>query len=565
MSPIKDLRVANLFYQCKIEKEGFETEILVRLSVTEFSRTLHNTGSIPKGMVFVSGGKDLGDFYIDKYEVTNRQFKEFLDQGGYQNTKYWKHRFTREGKELAWDQGMKEFVDQTGRPGPSTWNSGTYPSGRDEWPLNGLSWYEAAAYAEFAGKALPTSAHWEAATGLNKSTMYILHSLIQQSNFRGEGPEAVGINPGMTFSGVCDMVGNVREWCWNETPNGRCIRGGAWDDGTYMAMIPIGTAPLDRSARNGFRCVRYVDPAKVAASAFEMVKNPESPSYSRGVKPVPDALFQSYREQFSYDSKDLKAVVEERNERQEWVTEKISFETAYPGERMQLFLFLPKNASPPYQTVIYFPGANVPSPDATIQNLEERSKEAVRMVVSSRRAFAFPIYQGTFGRKQSFPESHIIVWGEDTHRYVEYLTQVIKDFKRSIDYLETRKDINSTKLAYFGLSWGSCMGAIIPAVDDRLKASVLVIGGFLQKNIRPEMDQINYVTHVKVPTLMLNGKFDVLGFPYETTVKPMFEMLGTPREHKDLILYETDHYVPHNDLIKEMDAWLNKYLGQPGR
>jgi hypothetical protein len=109
------------------------------------------------------------------------------------------------------------------------------------------------------------------------------------------------------------------------------------------------------------------------------------------------------------------------------------------------------------------------------------------------------------------------------------------------------------------------MGAIIPAVDDRLKASVLVIGGFLQKNIRPEMDQINYVTHVNVPTLMLNGKYDVVGFPYETTVKPMFDMLGTPKEHKKLILYETDHYVPRNDEIREMDAWLNKYLGQPGK
>ncbi len=563
MSPIKDLRVPNLFYQCKIEKEGFETEVLVRLSVAEFSRTLHKTGSIPKGMVFVSGGKDLGDFFIDKYEVTNRQFKEFIDRGGYQDKKHWKHGFARGGKELLWDQAMKEFVDPTGRPGPSTWNSGTYPDGRDEWPVSGVSWYEAAAYAEFAGKALPTSAHWEAATGLNKGSMYLLHSLIPQSNFRGEGPEAVGANPGLTFSGAFDMAGNVREWCWNETANGRCVRGGAWDDGSYMITLPIGAPALDRSDRNGFRCAQYIDPAKIAESAFATVKNPETPSYSRGVKPVPDALFQSYREQFSYDAKDLKAVVDERNERQEWVTERVSFEAAYPGERMQLFLFLPKNAPPPYQTVVFFPGANVPSPGFTIQNLEEQFKFPVQMVVSSRRAFAFPIYQGTFGRKQSFPESHIIVWGEDTHRYVEYLTQVIKDFKRSIDYLETRKDIDSKKLAYFGVSWGSCMGAIIPAVDDRLKASVLEIGGFLQKNIRREMDQINYVTRVKVPTLMLNGKYDVVGFPYETTVKPMFDMLGTPKEHKRLVLADTDHFFPRNELIKEMDAWLNKYLGRP--
>jgi serine/threonine protein kinase len=114
ISPIKDLRIANLFYQCKVEKAGFETEIFVPLSM-EFSRTLRKTGDIPKGMVFVRGGKDLGDFFVDKYEVTNRQFKEFIDQGGYQNKKYWKYEFTRDGKELAWNQALKEFVDQTGR------------------------------------------------------------------------------------------------------------------------------------------------------------------------------------------------------------------------------------------------------------------------------------------------------------------------------------------------------------------------------------------------------------------------------------------------------------------
>jgi serine/threonine protein kinase/dienelactone hydrolase len=562
ISPIKEQRLAYEYYQWKVEKAGFETEIFVS-TTPNISRTLHTTGAIPEGMVYVSGGKDLGDFFLDKYEVTNRQFKEFIDKGGYQARKYWKPPFIQDGKELTWDEAIKLFVDQTGRPGPSTWNSGTYPNGQDDWPVSGVSWYEAAAYAEFAEKALPTSEHWYAATGLNINTMYILHSLIPQSNFSGEGPEAVGANPGMTYSGAIDMAGNVREWCWNETSNGRCIRGGAWNDGTYMITIPIGAPALNRSGRNGFRCARYVDAAKIPASAFEMVKNPESPSYSRGVKPAPEDQFRIYREQFSYDAKDLKAIVEERKDQPEWVTERISFEAVYPGERMQLFLFLPKAGTSPYQSVIYFPGAGATFPGNTVQNLEVGLRETIRMVITGRRAFVCPVYQGTFGRNKDFPDSDTLVWGEDSHRYVEYLTQVIKDFKRSVDYLQTRTDIDSTRLSYFGLSWGSCMGAIIPAVDDRLKASVLVIGGFLQKNIRKEMDQINYVTHVTVPTLMLNGKYDVVGFPYETAVKPMFDMLGTPKEHKRLVLADTDHFFPRNDEIKEMDAWLSKYLGQP--
>ena len=51
---------------------------------------------------------------------------------------------------------MAEFVDSTGRPGPATWQGGDYPEGQDDYPVSGVSWYEAAAYAEFAHKSLPT-------------------------------------------------------------------------------------------------------------------------------------------------------------------------------------------------------------------------------------------------------------------------------------------------------------------------------------------------------------------------------------------------------------------------
>jgi hypothetical protein len=77
---------------------------------------------------------------------------------------------------------------------------------------------------------------------------------------------------------------------------------------------------------------------------------------------------------------------------------------------------------------------------------------------------------------------------------------------------------------------------------------------------RLEADEFNYVSRVKVPTLMLNGKYDMV-FPYETTVKPMYDYMGTPEEHKVLKLYDTDHYIPYNELIKESLAWLDKYLG----
>jgi dienelactone hydrolase len=104
--------------------------------------------------------------------------------------------------------------------------------------------------------------------------------------------------------------------------------------------------------------------------------------------------------------------------------------------------------------------------------------------------------------------------------------QQVKDFRRSLDYLETRPDIDSKKLAYLGFSLGGTLGAIIPAVEERLKVSVLIAAGF-QGAARPEADAVNYVTRVRIPTLVLNGKYDTF-FPIEKSANPMFDLLGTP-------------------------------------
>ena len=149
--------------------------------------------------------------------------------------------------------------------------------------------------------------------------------------------------------------------------------------------------------------------------------------------------------------------------------------------------------------------------------------------------------------------------GDNSYQWTEWLIQFVKDFKRCIDYLETRPDIDRDKLAYYGPSWGGWLGAIIPAAEERLEASVLLAGGLIDWG-RPEVHPINYVTRVKTPTLMLSGKYDTI-FPYETSIKPMFDLLGTPDEHKELKLYETDHIPPRNEFIKETLAWLDRYLG----
>ena len=147
---------------------------------------------------------------------------------------------------------MVEFRDATGRPGPSTWSLGTYPEGKDDFPVNGVSWYEAAAYSEFAGKYFPTIYHWRHAASVGRQD-----HIIPLSNFGTDGPAGVGAFEGISAHGAYDMAGNVKEWCWNALGDQRLILGGAWNEPSYMFTQVDAKSPFDRSATNGFRCVRY--------------------------------------------------------------------------------------------------------------------------------------------------------------------------------------------------------------------------------------------------------------------------------------------------------------------
>jgi predicted esterase len=383
------------------------------------------------------------------------------------------------------------------------------------------------------------------------------------SNFQGKGSVPVGSLPGITSYGAYDMAGNVREWCWNETQKGRLIRGGAWNDNTYMFVYSSQASPFDRSSKNGFRCALYPDPEKIPESAFQMAESGEAIDFYKE-NPVSDPIFQVYKEQFLYDKTELNARVESKDESsEEWIKERITFDAAYGGERIIAVLFLPKNIKPPFQTVIYFPGGQAVFRNSS-KELESdiEFKTFLSFIVKNGRASLYPVYKGTMERTDNALIPLAVGFERYSHQYTDYLIQIVKDFKRCIDYLETRQDIDSSKLAYYGMSWGGELGAIIPAVEDRLKASVMLAGGFDLVNPRPlpEANDINYVTRVKTPTLMINGKYDSF-LPYETTIKPMFDLLGTLDEHKELKLYETDHIPPRTKFIKEILSWLDRYLG----
>lgn len=581
VTPLDSLRVPIGIFRWKFEKEGYDTLFGVAstwglggdpdlISGCDIFRKLDIRDSLPEGMVRVLSTETesgrLNDFLIGKYEVTNKEFKQFVDAGGYNEKKYWKHEFKKDGKVLPWEKAMELLVDQTGRPGPATWTGSDFPSGQGDFPVSGVSWYEAAAFADWKGMTLPTSLHWNVARGgmtpvLQAPQLGGFGIFAPFTNFRGKGTLAVGSLGGITAFGTYDMPGNVREWCWNETKAGRVIRGGSYQDNTYEFEYERQAPSFDRSPRNGLRLAFYPDTTGQPGIIFGL-STPYFGIDFKLEKPITDEVFRIYKEQFAYDKGELNPVIEKRDENPDgWIHELISFDAAYGKERIFAHLFLPDGKQPPFQTVIYFPGSAstwLPSSEG-IENYYEFTM-FLSFLVRNGRAVMYPVYKGTFER--GTPESMALLnipAQSLSYAFTEITIQEVKDFSRSIDYLQTRPDIESQKLAFMGMSWGGNMGAFIPAVEDRIVASVLIAGGLCGLG-RPEVYDCNYVGRVRVPTLMLNGRYDAI-LPPELSQRPMFELLGTPAEHKKYLLYETDHIPPRIEFIKETLAWLDKYLG----
>ncbi|HSG07227.1 MAG TPA: SUMF1/EgtB/PvdO family nonheme iron enzyme, partial [Longimicrobiales bacterium] len=232
--------------------------------------------SLPGGMVRVSGGSvsisapgleqikplEVGDYFLAAHEVTNREYKVFVDAGGYGDSTCWSHPFVDQGQPLSREEAMARFTDRTGRPGPSSWEVGSYPQGADDLPVGGVSWYEAEAYACFMGKALPTVYHW-----FWEADPFSSNFVVPVSNFGESGPVAVGTSGGVSRAGVFDMAGNVREWTRNELGEDRFNLGGGWNDLSYAFNDAVTSPAFDRSSSNGIRLAAYPDTTNLAAAS----------------------------------------------------------------------------------------------------------------------------------------------------------------------------------------------------------------------------------------------------------------------------------------------------------
>jgi predicted esterase len=269
---------------------------------------------------------------------------------------------------------------------------------------------------------------------------------------------------------------------------------------------------------------------------------------ARPGKPVDDDTFAIYRRLYAYDRTPLHVVEEATEERPGWVKHTVAFDAAYGDERMRAFLFLPRNASPPYQTVVFFP-----APDAfLLRSSRDMSLAWGELVLRSGRAFLYPVYKGTYERTVSdalganaLRELHI-AWS--------------RDLGRALDYLETRTDVDRTRFAFYGVSTGAQVAMVLTALEPRLKAIVLQGVGIEEEASAPEIDPRNFAPRMRAPTLMLSGRYD-FGTPYPGTQLALFAMLGSPPGTKRHVVFEAGHALPMEEVAREVGPWLDRYLG----
>jgi dienelactone hydrolase len=561
LTPIADVKLARTTYRLRIEKDGYEPMLLAaRAPGPVFNRA--PTGAPPitlqlvakgeaPGMVPVPGGAfplgltgfnsdvmvTIAPFLIDRLETTNREFKAFVQGGGYRDL-------------------SPAFVDSTGRPGPATWELGDFPAGRGEEPVGGVSWHEADAYCRSVGKHLPTIFHWgRAGLSLVEIAAPIAPAVIPVSNFAGKGVAPVGTYRGLGPYGTLDMAGNVSEWAWNEAPGGRrWILGGAWNDPSYLFTVPNSRPPLDRSATNGIRCAKYAD-ASVLHGALVARVETEGRDY-RTAKAVSDEVFEVYRRQYTPGRASLNARVESRSDTNaDWRREVLTFDTGYEPGRVTVYLMVPKQVQPPYQVVLYFPGVGPFVVAGSSANIQAAN---VDFIMRGGRVLAYPVFKGSYERWDPFAT---LVGDEYLRTFRTRMGQWRQDASRTLDMLAERKDLDMSRLAYYGSSFGASTMFPVLALEERFKVAVLGPSGFAYRALPPEADALNYVGRVKIPVLMMGGRHDYI-FPYETSQKPMFDRLGTPAEHKKQVIFNTGHGgFPRAEQVREVQAWLDKYLG----
>lgn len=344
----------------------------------------------------------------------------------------------------------------------------------------------------------------------------------------------------------------------------RWILGGAWSDRPYSFTNRLSLPPFDRSSINGFRTVKYLNDGEVAESL--LAERSFDPTDHRSWEPVSDELFEVLAGQFAYDRGPLNETIEWADDSgRDAVHQKITFDAGYDGERTPLHLFLPKRSTPPYKTVVFFPTAYPFMRDGNSDTDLFAFPGPEQFVVKSGMALAFPVWDGSYERRRPIGGPGGLQGAERERAHRTRMAHHRQDLGRTLDYLETRADIDVESFAYLGFSAGGSFAVPLLALEDRFRAAIFVTGGSMAWGGVRDLHPLHYAPRVTLPVLFLAGRYDYV-FPVQTSQHPLFDLLGTPEPHKRHVTLDGGHWpLPQSQWIPEALEWLEQYLGPVDR
>ncbi len=548
-------RIASSALLRSTSRTGEGRDIRLAVDLTPDSALPPEMVAIPGGDYTLVGpdlpigkGATLRPFHLDRFEVSNAQFRDFVRSGGYVAHDPWPAGASR-----------ASLVDRTGLAGPRAWRNQEYPEGKGAHPVTGVSWLEARAYCAALGKRLPTLFEWEKASrdgqtarlGIIMPWGYVsaMTGMGRRANFASSGTVPVDALPfGISPFGVHALVGNVKEWLENPLEEGHAVAGGSWEDPAYVysevAAVPDATA----SEALGFRCARNADPGEPVAGSGRLTLRPTPPSY----RAVDAAQLASLRAFYRYDKQPANPRVGSTMETADWRRERAWID-GVQGDSILTYLYLPTTASPPYQTIVYVASSSAFFFQPVWESIEQQMAPQLR---AGRAVFAV-VFDGMIERPSPpgapRPEPSSV-------GFRDLMVRHATELRLGVDYLQTRSEIDVTRLAYYGLSWGAGSRLVFAGVDDRWKAIVLVGAGIderMQPTL-PEAANYNFAAHLRQPKLVVNGRLDE-EHPWATRGKPLWDLLPEPKELQ--LIDGAGHHPPIEMRAPRINAFLDRTLG----
>ena len=544
-----------------VEKGGFPYIHNYTLPETEFKIPVKHKAFLGKefNKMWLQGIQfnniEILPFSISKFEVSNKEYQEFLDIGGYTNPKFWDFPIIIGGRSFDFKSTVKLFVGKYGKPGPANWSYGKYPSGLDNMPVTGISWFEAKAYAKYKNLDIPNVFQWLYASGTGFSGIYD-SKVIDNSNFNSNQMREVTDARG-SANGINNIAGNVKEWLHNPFGDKKIeysILGGSYQEPSYYVKNYASLPPLDRSIGNGIRLVKNFTENQNNLNRTLVV-----PDFYRDITSEPDVsddVFEVFKSQFDYKKTELNVSTQIANDfKSGYTLETFNLDTTYDSkEKLFGYIIYSNSYKDKYSPVIIVPSARG-IVNKTVNELPDRLLSEFKYLIDEGYAIFHPIYFNTFSR-----ERVIDTWlPNEGDEYKEMIVKWGQDYKRSIDYLQTRKDFKFQNLSYYGYSLGSRYANIFLGIDNRVKSAFIVVGGLRMQKSKKEIDEHYYLRRVKTPIFHIVGKLDAtLG--YEDVYLPWKKLVGTDR--KDLKTLELDgfgHGIPKDTIVKYHKSWIEKY------